>query len=241
MPAQLVNIQDNQIPLVVYRGQPVLTFALIDQVHGRSEGTARKRFSDNKKRFIEGEDFYAIDSESLSVFRTDYPDIFGDTAQHAILITETGYLMLVKSFTDDLAWQVQRQLVKAYFQAARQQPAYAPPSKVHIPLMPHEITRIKRMVDNVARYFRHHGHGAVAAAIYRPIFQRFNVTAIDQLSMTDLPAVEGILNRMVGEGYAFYMDNHRREEALLNSLAACAGLPVPPAHPGQFNLLEDAA
>ncbi len=28
------------------------------------------------------------------------------------LITETGYLMLVKSFTDDLAWKVQRELVK---------------------------------------------------------------------------------------------------------------------------------
>lgn len=27
------------------------------------------------------------------------------------LITETGYLMLVKSFTDDLAWKVQRELV----------------------------------------------------------------------------------------------------------------------------------
>ena len=26
------------------------------------------------------------------------------------LITETGYLMLVKSFTDDLAWSVQREL-----------------------------------------------------------------------------------------------------------------------------------
>ena len=31
------------------------------------------------------------------------------------LITETGYLMLVKSFTDDLSWEVQRQLVQSYF------------------------------------------------------------------------------------------------------------------------------
>lgn len=30
-------------------------------------------------------------------------------------MTESGYLMLVKSFTDDLAWEVQRQLVKCYF------------------------------------------------------------------------------------------------------------------------------
>ena len=32
-----------------------------------------------------------------------------------VLITESGYLMLVKSFTDDLSWDVQRELVKCYF------------------------------------------------------------------------------------------------------------------------------
>lgn len=32
-----------------------------------------------------------------------------------VLLTESGYLMLVKSFTDDLAWDVQRKLVKSYF------------------------------------------------------------------------------------------------------------------------------
>ena len=31
------------------------------------------------------------------------------------LITETGYMMLVKSFSDDLSWEVQRQLVNSYF------------------------------------------------------------------------------------------------------------------------------
>ncbi len=31
-------------------------------------------------------------------------------------MTETGYLMITKSFTDDLSWSVQRQLVNNYFQ-----------------------------------------------------------------------------------------------------------------------------
>ena len=35
------------------------------------------------------------------------------------LITEQGYLMLVKSFTDDLAWTVQRQLVNGYFKTRK--------------------------------------------------------------------------------------------------------------------------
>ena len=34
-----------------------------------------------------------------------------------VFLTETGYLMLVKVFDDDLSWQVQRQLVRRYFAA----------------------------------------------------------------------------------------------------------------------------
>ena len=42
------------------------------------------------------------------------------------LLTKMGYLMLVKSFTDDLAWMVQRQLVKSYFEAHPVEPSPAP-------------------------------------------------------------------------------------------------------------------
>lgn len=42
----------------------------------------------------------------------------GFTAPNGLtLITEQGYTMLVKPFTDDLAWQVQRQVVTGYFRA----------------------------------------------------------------------------------------------------------------------------
>lgn len=41
----------------------------------------------------------------------------GGTPESVTLLTKMGYLMLVKSFTDDLAWMVQRQLVKSYFEA----------------------------------------------------------------------------------------------------------------------------
>lgn len=131
MAAQLVRITNEvEIPYLTYRGQPVLTFALIDKVHNRVEGTARKRFCDNRKRFIEGEDyFYLADSESLSVFRTEFPDAIGENAPSLTLITESGYLMLVKSFTDDLSWQIQRQLVKLYFRVK----AMAEPPKPGIP------------------------------------------------------------------------------------------------------------
>ena len=117
MSTQLVRItSDVEIPYLTYSGQPVLTFALIDCVHNRVEGTAGRNFRSNRKRFIDGEDFfYVTDSQSLDEFRRSHPDVLKDAAREATFITESGYLMLVKSFTDDLSWQIQRQLVKLYF------------------------------------------------------------------------------------------------------------------------------
>ena len=107
-----------------YSGQRVVTFSDIDLVHGRASGTARKRFADNKERFIEGVDYFVRKTDEAK-------KEFGITAPNGLfLLTETGYLMLVKSFTDDLAWTVQRELVNNYFrvrlEAKREEPAFSP-------------------------------------------------------------------------------------------------------------------
>lgn len=109
----LVHIGNADILIKEYKGQRVVTFKDIDMVHERPEGTANKRFLDNKKRFVEGEDYFIISnseirkSRIITISDNDYMD--------KVLITEQGYLMLVKSFTDDLAWKVQRELVNGYF------------------------------------------------------------------------------------------------------------------------------
>ena len=111
--SSLVHIGNSDISVKEYNGQRVVTFKDIDMVHGRPEGTARKRFNDNRNHFIEGEDFFKISASEIRTTKLfDIPD--KATADYA-LITEQGYLMLVKSFTDDLAWDVQRQLVNGYF------------------------------------------------------------------------------------------------------------------------------
>lgn len=117
------EITINNMPLSVkeYQSKRVVTFKDIDTVHGRPEGTARKRFNDNKAHFIEGEDFYKVKcSEVRPFFGQTLPNGFNPNAD-ITLITESGYLMLVKSFTDDLAWDVQRQLVNSYFRAVQMQ------------------------------------------------------------------------------------------------------------------------
>ena len=115
---QLVHSGNSDISIKEYNGQRVVTFKDIEMVHGRPDGTARKRFSDNRNRFIEGEDFFVLKPSDLENTRLSEKRTSGIDAVNprgTAFITEQGYLMLVKSFTDDLAWDVQRQLVNGYF------------------------------------------------------------------------------------------------------------------------------
>ncbi len=114
MQEKIVSINDQNIVVKEYKGRRVVTFKDIDTVHERTDGTARKRFNDNRKHFVEGEDYFVLSQPSeIRTLGIERPQ--GGIPEKITLITESGYLMLVKSFTDDLAWDVQRQLVKRYF------------------------------------------------------------------------------------------------------------------------------
>ena len=114
---EVVKINENDLQVKEWNGQRVVTFADIDRVHERPEGTAHRNFKTNKKHLIENEDYYVLkpadvlkDENRPLGFETEKPANRGTT-----YLTESGYLLLVKSFTDDLAWKVQRQLVNSYF------------------------------------------------------------------------------------------------------------------------------
>ena len=114
MHQQAIEISGTEIPVIEYRDERVITFKDIDRVHQRPDGTARKRFADNRKRFIDKKHYYLVDNTQKSVFRTFGIDI---PPRGLTLITERGYLLLVKSFTDDLAWEIQERLIDGYFRA----------------------------------------------------------------------------------------------------------------------------
>ncbi len=69
---EIEKINNLELAVKVYQNQRVITFRDIDTVHERPEGTARKRFNDNKRHFIEGEDFFKI---TPSEFRTAIGDM----------------------------------------------------------------------------------------------------------------------------------------------------------------------
>lgn len=104
-----LTIVNSTLKIKEFNNQRVVTFKDIDQVHQRSEGTARRNFNANKNHFIENDDFFALKPNVRNSYIEKIPP------KGLTLLTETGYLMLVKSFTDDLAWTVQRELVNNYF------------------------------------------------------------------------------------------------------------------------------
>lgn len=122
---QMVAIGAQAVAAKEYNGQRVVTFKDIDRLHERKDGTARRNFKTNRKHFEEGKDFFKV-TQLDEIRPLGISSNFG-----AILVTESGYLMLAKSFTDDKAWQVQRSLVDCYFH--RNQPAPEPPKQIEPP------------------------------------------------------------------------------------------------------------
>ena len=136
----LVAIGDTSLSVIEYRGKRVVTFAMVDQVHHRPVGTASRNFRSNRERFIEEEDFHLIDfsqSDEIRRLGIEVPP------RGLTLLTQSGYLMLVKSFTDDLAWQVQRELVNRYFQL--------PPAKSKA----HELLRVVQVLVEQEERLQH--------------------------------------------------------------------------------------
>ena len=109
----IVKINKTELQVLEYEGQRVVTLAQMDDVHERPDGTAGRNYREHKHRLVEGADFCKVGADEFR--RHLDPSHSKFASEDVVLITEQGYLMLVKSFTDDLAWQVQRDLVSGYF------------------------------------------------------------------------------------------------------------------------------
>ncbi len=111
MSNQLITINGSSLPVREFEGIRVVTFKDIAKVHKVPLETVRKNFYRNKKHFIKGIDYDMINSQNDGV--TICPT--QKRVTNLNVFTESGYLMLVKSLTDDTAWAVQRELVNNYF------------------------------------------------------------------------------------------------------------------------------
>lgn len=107
---EMVTVAGKSLVGLTHQGKRVVTLNQIDDVHARKKGTAKDNFNRNKKHFTVQKDFFLASNREAMEYGFIAP-------RGLVLLTESGYLMIAKTFTDDLSWQVQRQLVDTYFHA----------------------------------------------------------------------------------------------------------------------------
>lgn len=156
--SDIITVENTEMQIREYNGERVVTFKDIDTIHQRVKGTARNAFNRNRRHFVKGVDYVTLkpdEQENIDYVRLAYIPKKGIT-----LLTESGYLMVVKAFTDDLSWQVQRQLVNTYFKAKEEpvqlllseepEPKYKT-SDTKIRLNPVWYERNRRTIEHICR------------------------------------------------------------------------------------------
>ena len=138
--AELVKIEDTELTIREYNGQRVVTFKDIDTVHKRNPGTAKASFRRNGKYFQDGTDYIIITRNSKGTLST----IENIPPKGITVLTESGYLMIVKTFTDDLSWKVQRQLVNTYFKVKEQEKPVLQAEPMEFPIRRTSSTPVPR-------------------------------------------------------------------------------------------------
>lgn len=108
-------IANERISIKEYRGQRVITSWDIARVHKREPREINQNFNYIKNRLILNEDYYLISKEKLAESKILIQEFIPNNVKEIPLFTEQGYLILTKTFNDDLSWEVQRLLVKSYF------------------------------------------------------------------------------------------------------------------------------
>lgn len=112
---ELIKIENKELEIKEWDNLRVISVYDIAKLHEREVKRVNEQFKRNKEKFIENIDYFVITREEMmkSPFATALSKYSNNKEE--VLFTESGYLMLVKTFTDDLSWKIQRMLVNSYF------------------------------------------------------------------------------------------------------------------------------
>lgn len=153
---ELITINNTQVEVKEYEGIRVVTAWDIAKVHGREVKRINEIFKNNIDKFILKEDYFFLTPNEFSGSFKTTQDFIPNNVKEIPLFTESGYLMLVKTFTDDLSWDIQRQLVKSYFKIKETQKTMTLPQQLLAQAqclveMDNRITVVENKVDNEIR------------------------------------------------------------------------------------------
>ena len=150
-------IHGEKLEIKTYEGVRVVTFADIARVHRIPVNNLQRNFQNNRKHLLENEDFFVLKSRDQVEKFSTCPES-GTSLSKLYLFTASGYLMLVKSLSDDLSWEVQRELVNSYFKLKQKQ------------------VEIGKMIQAVNNACRHNSLSEMEKSIlYRDLFRELGV------------------------------------------------------------------
>lgn len=207
--AELVKIEDTELAIREYNGQRVVTFKDIDTVHQRPTGTAKNAFKRNKNHLKIGIHYFVLKpedkSKEISKVHQTYLRNITIPNRGITLLTERGYLMLVKTFTDDLSWKVQDQLVDTYFKARESiNPEVLQAEPMELPIHRTSSTPVPRNPSFYARNRRRLNKlcnlsGATLSYVYHHLLMRVG-------EEYDMTAAKNIYRNEVGHEPVYQMD-----------------------------------
>lgn len=153
---ELITINNTQVEMKEYEGLRVVTAWDIAKVHNREVKRINEIFKNNIDKFILKEDYFFLTPNEFSGSFKTAQNFIPNNVKEIPLFTESGYLMLVKTFTDDLSWDIQRQLVKTYFRFKETQKTMTLPQQLLAQAqclveMDNRITVVENKVDNEIR------------------------------------------------------------------------------------------
>ena len=111
----LIIVNNKQLETKEYKGRRVVTSWDIAKVHGREVKKINQQFERNKDKLVKEKDYFLMSREEFSGSLKVTQKFIPNNVKEIPLFTESGYLMLNKTFNDDLSWEIQRQLIDNYF------------------------------------------------------------------------------------------------------------------------------
>lgn len=132
---EIVSINGKEITKAAYKGRPVVSCSMVDEIHGKASKTTINSLMRHKARFVEGKHFFDLPYDvwcgfaasdekmnqtakkgfGVSFNRTPNTKSRGGHTGNMIFLTEIGYAKLIKSFEDDLSWDIYDLMVENYF------------------------------------------------------------------------------------------------------------------------------
>lgn len=121
----------NDMKAMEYKGQKVITTAMLAEAYGTSTSYISKNFSRNKSKFVEGKHYFYLEGEELKQFKSGgLKDEQTKNIRNLYLWTERGANHHCKILDTDKAWEQFENLEETYFRVKEAVNAFISPDTV---------------------------------------------------------------------------------------------------------------